>query len=103
MAKIATLHVASGSEIRYHCCMEPASSIIKALGGPTRVARLLGRHRTRVSKWQAPKASGGTGGLIPQRFHGKLIAHAQSIGFGLEAADFLPKEALPGGSDAPEA
>ena len=45
--------------------MEPASSIIEALGGAAIVADAAGVHRTRVYKWQSPKEKGGTNGLIP--------------------------------------
>lgn len=70
--------------------MEPASAIIKRFGGPSELASLLGVHRTRVSNWQRPRASGGTGGLIPQRYHPTLLDYAARKGIALGAADFLP-------------
>lgn len=70
--------------------MEPAATIIKQFGGPSELAALLGVHRTRVSNWQRQRASGGTGGLIPQRYHPALLDHAQRKGVALAAADFLP-------------
>jgi hypothetical protein len=73
--------------------MEPAQTIITALGGPTIVSRELGVHRTRVSNWQRPRSAGGTGGVIPQRHIPNLIRLAGARGVRLEAADFFPNQA----------
>ena len=75
--------------------MEPASSIIEALGGPNAVAEIAGVHRTRVSNWMRPKDKGGTGGLIPFRHAPLLIEAARRRGISLSADDFLPKEPEP--------
>lgn len=73
--------------------MEPASSIIVKLGGPTRIAREVGVHRTRVSNWQRPRTVGGTGGQIPQRHIPALLKLAKDADVELSADDFLPAEA----------
>lgn len=70
--------------------MEPAASIIKALGGPNAVALITGVHRTRVSNWMRPKDAGGTGGVIPFRHVPKLLDAAKEIGVSLSADSFLP-------------
>lgn len=70
--------------------MEPAASIIDRLGGPTRVAEIVGVHRTRVSNWKRPRAVGGTDGRIPQSYHVTLLTFAQQNQIPLQASDFLP-------------
>lgn len=74
--------------------MEPASNIIKKLGGPSKVALITGAHRTRVSNWMRGKDVGGTGGMIPFKHVPKLLKAAEEKGLPLSADDFLPvKEA----------
>lgn len=70
--------------------MEPASTIIKRLGGPSKVAKVVGVHRTRVSNWMRPRSVGGADGVVPFRHVPRLIEHAKSIGVSLSADDFLP-------------
>lgn len=70
--------------------MEPAQTIIGRFGGPSALAELLGIHRTRVSNWQRPRDAGGTGGIVPQRYHPVLLDHARANGIDLKAEDFLP-------------
>lgn len=70
--------------------MEPAASIIARLGGVGAVSRITGRHRTRVSNWKRPKASGGTGGRIPAREIPVLLSAAAEMGIALTPADFFP-------------
>jgi len=69
--------------------MEPAASIIDRLGGVTRVASIVGVHRTRVSNWKRPRQVGGTNGRVPQDYHVTLLDHARENGIPLSAADFL--------------
>lgn len=69
--------------------MDPAQSIISKLGGPSKVAAIVGVHRTRVSNWSRPSSKGGTGGVIPQRHHRVLLEHANAVGVFLTAEDFL--------------
>jgi len=70
--------------------MEPASTIIKKLGGPSKVALIAGVHRTRVSNWKRPSDKGGTGGIIPFKHVPKLLEAAASQKVPLSASDFLP-------------
>jgi len=70
--------------------MEPACSIIKLLGGEAVVSEITGTSYTAPYRWQHPRARGGTGGLIPQRHHPKLLAYAKKHGLKLTAEDFLP-------------
>lgn len=72
--------------------MEPASSIIRQLGGPNKVADIVGVHRTRVSNWKRPRGDGGTGGMIPFKHVPALIAAAKVEGIDLTADDFLPRQ-----------
>jgi hypothetical protein len=79
--------------------MEPASTIIKLLGGDTVVAEALGIHRTRVSNWKRPKAGGGTDGRVPQWHIQKLIEIGAEKGHALTFNDFAwpaaPADAQP--------
>lgn len=78
--------------------MEPASTIIKKLGGEAVVSKITETAYTAPYRWQQPRDKGGTGGLIPQRHHPKLLSYAQDKLIDLKAADFLPvQEALPCG------
>lgn len=70
--------------------MEPATSIIEKLGGPSKVAGIVNVHRTRVSNWKRPKESGGTGGAIPFKHVPALLDAARGMGIPLSADDFLP-------------
>jgi hypothetical protein len=71
--------------------MEPARTIIKALGGPSEVAKITGVHRTRVSNWMRAKDAGGTSGRIPQNHHRAILAAAASRGLSFTADDLLPR------------
>jgi hypothetical protein len=73
--------------------MEPASTIIQKLGGPSVVAGVVGIHRTRVSSWKRSRASGGTDGRVPQDHIETLIAYAREKGIDLSLADFFASEA----------
>jgi hypothetical protein len=70
--------------------MEPASSIIKKLGGEAIVSKVTKTAYTAPYRWQYPRARGGTGGIVPQRHHRKLLTFAQQNDIGLKAEDFLP-------------
>jgi len=72
--------------------MEPATTIIKKLGGPNKVAAIANVHRTRVSNWKRPREAGGTGGLIPFKHVPALLGAARQMGVDLSADDFLPRE-----------
>jgi len=76
--------------------MEPAITIVSLLGGPTKLASLLGIHRVRVSNWMRPKEKGGTGGQIPLRHWNAVIKAAQDAGINLTFNDLVrPEEVRP--------
>ncbi len=70
--------------------MEPASTIIKKLGGEAVVSRVTETAYTAPYRWQQPREKGGTGGLIPQRHHPRLLDYARDNEILLSPADFLP-------------
>lgn len=69
--------------------LEPATSIIRKFGGPSKVAEITGAHRTRVSNWMRAKESGGTGGSIPLKHASRLVAYAAKSGISVSADEFL--------------
>lgn len=81
--------------------MEPAQTVIDKLGGATKVASIVGIHRTRVSSWRLPKTKGGTDGAIPQRHHRAILDYATANNLDLKSDDFLPASAAPAITDAP--
>jgi hypothetical protein len=80
--------------------MEPAASIIKTLGGPSRVAEIVGVHRTRVSNWMRAKAVGGTGGRIPQNHHIAILRAAREQGKDITAESLLQQDDSESGAAA---
>lgn len=72
--------------------MEPASTIISKLGGPSRLARELGLHRVTVAKWKRPREAGGTGGMIPNRHMRAILNAARDSGVEISAECFLPAD-----------
>jgi len=79
--------------------MEPASSIVKKLGGTSKVAEIVSRHPTRVSNWKRPRSVGGTGGQIPQSLHRTILRAAEQLGVPISAEDLLPYESNDLGGD----
>lgn len=69
--------------------MEPARSIIEKLGGEAKVAELTDVSLNNPYRWQYSRDKGGTGGLIPQKYHRLLLDYARSNGIDLRAEDFL--------------
>jgi len=69
--------------------LDPARSIIAKCGGTGEVARVTGRHRTNVYRWQRAVDDGGTGGMIPAREFKKLLIYARKMGINLK-----PEEAF---------
>jgi hypothetical protein len=81
--------------------MNPAQLIIAKLGGEAQVSFVTGTAYTAPYRWQAARAKGGTGGLIPQRHHRRLLDYARAKGISLSAEEFLgpeepPKRAMKG-------
>ena len=82
--------------------MEPARSIIakfahdlpsgERISGEKVVSQITGTAYTAPYRWQHAKLKGGTGGLIPQRYHRMLIDAARQRGVLLSAEEFLPLE-----------
>jgi hypothetical protein len=75
--------------------MEPATTIIRKLGGEARVAAIAGTALSAPYRWQHAKSKGGTGGLIPQAHHRRLLDHAETHGIALTAEEFLLPRASP--------
>lgn len=71
-----------------HC--EPAASLIKRLGGPSKLAAGISVPVHTVQRWQRETARGGTGGAIPRWQIEKVTAFARTLGVELTAADFVP-------------
>lgn len=67
--------------------MVNAATIIASLGGCSAVARALGVHRTRVSRWLCPEKLGGHGGKIPARHFTALLRLAKELQVPLTAGD----------------
>ena len=74
--------------------LNPAKSIIGKLGGPEPVASVTGRSLSRVYRWMYPAERGGTGGVIPQRYHRALLEAARAKGIPLSADDLLPAASI---------
>jgi hypothetical protein len=75
--------------------MEPASRIIKLLGGEVAVAKVAGTAVTGPYRWQYPRGRGGTGGQIPAKYIPRLIAYAATIDVALTPNDFFAIEDVP--------
>lgn len=73
--------------------MEPARKIIEKLGGPKVVAGITGRASAAPYRWTYGTDKGGTGGLIPQRYHRALLDYARENDIPLTAEEFLPPTA----------
>lgn len=71
--------------------MNPASKVIEKLGGEAVVAEVLETASTAPYRWQYSREKGGTGGLIPQRHHRKLLDFAHQNQISLKAEEFLPE------------
>lgn len=70
--------------------MEPASTIIKKLGGVTVVAKVTRTAYTAPYRWQSAREKGGTDGFIPRRYHPALLDYARENDIPLSPAEFLP-------------
>lgn len=75
--------------------MEPATKIIRRMGGEAKVSEITGTSSTAPYRWQYAKEKGGTGGSIPQRHHRTLLNYAKQNSIELSANDFV-------GIDEPE-
>lgn len=68
--------------------LHPACGVIERCGGVDAVAKMTGRHPSRVRRWTFPKERGGTDGLIPFR-EGLKIRNATEAGTDPITADDL--------------
>jgi hypothetical protein len=57
--------------------LDPAGSVIAALGGTGVVSRITGVDRTQVWRWTQPREKGGTDGLIPPDHQSALLTYAE--------------------------
>lgn len=65
--------------------MNAAEKVIARFGGQNALARLLGKRQSTVYNWTKT-------GIIPARWHGRLLAVAAEQNVSLSSADFLPDE-----------
>lgn len=72
----------------------PASAIIKKLGGEKAVQAATGTAYTAPYRWQASVESGGTGGRIPSKHIPTLIAFAKDNGIELATDEFFTEPTL---------
>lgn len=69
--------------------MDPAKSILDRLGVEN-VAKVTGKHISRVYRWTYPSgAREGTGGVIPHADAIKLLSYAREQGIALDESDFM--------------
>lgn len=61
---------------------------------PTDLERTLGVSRSTIWRWSQP-APKGTNGLIPSRYHAKLLAFATQAGVPLTAEDLVLGRDIP--------
>ena len=74
-----------------HC--QPAASLIAAMGGLSSVANAANVSVTSVQRWRLPQRKGGTGGIIPAKYHTRLMKHAATRGVALPLAAFVDPKA----------
>lgn len=65
--------------------LEPAKSVVDALGGPTKVASVLGLCRSAVHQWMQPKDASEDDGFIPAKHQRALLEYAEREGIPLTA------------------
>jgi hypothetical protein len=74
-----------------HC--QPAATIIAAMGGLSTVAQAADVSVTSVQRWRLPKSKGGTGGIVPAKYHKRLMKYAAGRGLALPLAAFVDPQA----------
>lgn len=79
--------------------LDPAKSVIAKVGIEN-VARVAGKHVSRVYRWMYPKDRGGTGGLIPQEVQPAILGFAEDNGIDLTERDFFPRRSAPASETA---
>lgn len=76
--------------------IEPASTILTRFGGAGPLSRRLGLDRSAVHRWALPRSRGGSDGLVPAKYHQRLLAMATAEGIALTAADLVGMSPLIG-------
>ena len=69
--------------------IEPANTILTRFGGAGPLSRRLGLDRSAVHRWALPRSRGGSDGLVPAKYHQRLLAMATAEGIALTAADLI--------------
>lgn len=62
----------------YKFACEPAATVVRALGGVRRAARLIGVSAETCSQWNRPADRRGTGGFVPPRFWATILSVAKT-------------------------
>jgi hypothetical protein len=63
--------------------MSAAEAVITKFGGPTALARVIGRGQSTISYWRKV-------GIVPAKWQAALMTYADEMGIPLTAEDFLP-------------
>lgn len=69
--------------------MTQADRIIDKFGGKEAFRQKFKISASRLYRWTAPDAKGGTGGRIPSKHHPRLLEVARAEGVELSPADFF--------------
>lgn len=56
---------------------------------PAVLSDKLGLRRSTVSRWNYARSKGGTGGIIPYKYHDRIRDLAEEKGVDLELSDFF--------------
>lgn len=74
--------------------MEPATTLIRDLGGLRAVSRLLGISEHVVKRWRTPSLRGGTNGGIPRKHVFPILVHCivHSIPHSVETIVLSPEQ-----------
>lgn len=72
---------------------EPATSIIREIGGASKAAEIAGVAKVQVYRWMWSIDDGGTGGCIPARRAQRLFQWARSNGKHIPAEWFFERVA----------
>ena len=77
--------------------LQPAASVVDAIGSQSLVARIAKVNKSSVNKWLKPKSQHGTGGIIPAEYMGPLLVWALQNNRPLTPAMFVkwPKRFQP--------
>ena len=71
--------------------LQPAAKIIRWFGGPRAIAKICATSVTAPYRWQNPIELGGTGGLIPPRYHLKILKAADKYNIPFAPENFYKR------------